>query len=277
LPEVPRAQSEPPSLPVPSTSPPASPAKEPVPPPPAVAEVPAPPVIPEELRTKHPGDTPMMRNWKTLGLSTALAAALAVPPAPALQAIDGPQGPQAAEKDKDKDKPDNSQTILKELRDLRAAFNKLDTELKDSLETLDKTTKLLIQGLRRDVNDLKSETAQIARMQTDMEGLRREITQMRQEIEALRGRVSPVQSSALYPPGSGAPPIGRIQLVNSYLFPMTVLVNNRAYRLAPGETRVIESVPAGPFTYQVLTVQPDVQTRALSANETFTINVYPRG
>jgi hypothetical protein len=272
---APSGPPEVPTLPAPTPAPPSA---VPEPPPAAVSETPRLAIVPDDLRSKHSGDTPMMRNWKTLGLSAALAAALAVPPAPALQAFDGPQASQAGDnKDKDKtDKADGAAAILKELRELKAAFEKIDTGLKESMDNLDKNTKVLIQGLRRDLNDLKSETTQIARMQTDMEALKREISQLRQEIETLRGRVAPVQSSALYPPAPGTP-TGRIQLINRYLTPMTIQVNTRAYRLQPGETRVIDAVPAGPFTYQVLTVQPDVQTRQLLANEVYTIDVYPRG
>jgi hypothetical protein len=64
--------------------------------------------------------------------------------------------------------------------------------------------------------------------------------------------------------------------VNTYTGPVTVIVNDRAYRLMPNETRTIENVPAGPFTFWVLNSQPFPQNRTLTPNEMFVISVFPQ-
>jgi hypothetical protein len=230
-------------------------------------------------RNQPARDTPMMRNWQALGLPALLAAALSVSPAHSGQ-LDGPQPAQAdqkqqkdstkeAETDKDA-KPD---IILKEVRALRDSVADLNKKVQEKLEDLDLRTKIRIEKVQGDVNGLRSATAPIGAMQSDLESLRRELAQLRQEVNSLRSGVS--TSSSLYPSAPTAP-TGRVQLVNTYPQQMTILLNNRAYRLLPGETRTVDAVPAGPFTYQVLGVQPEVQPRTLAANDTYTINVFPR-
>ena len=100
---------------------------------------------------------------------------------------------------------------------------------------------------------------------------------MRLDLDALKNRAPVSRESAYAPSASNSPSAatGRIRLVNTFLDPMTIVVNGRAYQVAPGDTRLVEAVPAGTFNYEVLGVQPRVD-RTLAANETFTITVHPR-
>ena len=63
--------------------------------------------------------------------------------------------------------------------------------------------------------------------------------------------------------------------MNTYASEVAVVLNRRAYYVPPGETRTIENVPAGNFTYEVLGIQQPV-TRTMSPDKIFTVRVYTR-
>lgn len=191
----------------------------------------------------------MMNEWKRFGLSALLA--LSVGTAPVLA------GP--IENPPDKPEPDKSAAILKQIQDLKDSIANLDKQIRKSLKTLETDTSVQVQNAQGDINALKDLVADLRR---DVEELRRRLPQ-------------PGTSASLYPPGTNG--TGRVRLVNTYMDPMTILVNNRSYRLAPGEAVVTGRLPAGTFTFQVLGVQLDMQTRTLAPNETYTITVFPRG
>lgn len=113
----------------------------------------------------------------------------------------------------------------------------------------------------------------IQKAQSDIEDLKRQVSQIRQDLDDLRRTVTTTRSSGYLTPQATS--TGRVRLVNTYLEPMTVVVNGKSYSVAPGEQRYTDALPAGTFTYEVLGVQA-LRDRTLSANETFTINIYPR-
>lgn len=143
----------------------------------------------------------------------------------------------------DSDKPKSTEDRL-------TAIEAQLKKVTDSLNAL-----LAIQKLQGDVNEMKDT---VARLQRD--------------LETMRGKMDSQTRTAFSPPIGGT---GRIRLLNQYSSPMTMVVNGISYRLDPGRERVLDAQPAGPFTYEVLGVQPAI-TRVLAANETFTIFVYPR-
>lgn len=187
----------------------------------------------------------MIHTWKMLGLQTILAGALAAAPAAA-----GPFENNLAQAEKD--------STAKQLAELKQSI--------DELRTLIKT--LSSDGLNA---NLKAEKAQ-----SDIEEMKKQLAQLRLDVEDLRKRLAtPSQVSAKYGPNGTAPATGRVRLVNTYLEPMTIIVNGKAYPVSPGEVRLTEALPAGSFSYEVLGVQA-LRNRSLAANETFTINVHPR-
>ena len=219
---------------------------EPIPvvPPPVVEAVRLPdlelaiPAKPEGILVprSQPGDSIMMRNWRLLGWPGLLAAALAATPAP-VQA--------QAEPDK------ITAPILKKLDEVQKS---LEAELK-KLTGFALDTDLKVNAANQDIVKLKEQVAQLSK-----------------DLAALKAQG--LTRVALSP--STATSTGKIRLVNLYPEQMAVIVNQTAYRLAPGETRLIDAQPAGAFSYQVLGAQSTVQNRSLVANETFTITVYPR-
>jgi hypothetical protein len=189
----------------------------------------------------------MVNTWKKLGMHIILATAVA--PAQAGQ-LDGP-GSTAQE-------PDKAAAIARQLEDLTKALNKLVEQLRDSETT----------------NNVRA-----ARSQKDLEELRGQIALLRKDLDELRNRSTASQpSTAFYAPGTA--PTGRLRLINTYTVPVSFIVNDQvSYPVAPGETRFTNPLPAGTFTYEVLgvgfgSIQSRV-SRALAANETFTIHVHP--
>jgi len=66
----------------------------------------------------------------------------------------------------------------------------------------------------------------------------------------------------------------RIELVNAWGSPVTVILDGTTYALRPGESRTVVK-RAGPFTYEVRDIQTRV-TREVKAAETYTIRIGPR-
>jgi hypothetical protein len=191
------------------------------------------------------GDSPMMRNWKLVSLHTLLAGVLAAAPT------------NAADTDGVTDLPG----IAKQLKEVKESLKSIkDTLNQDILSRKDQATQ----------TDLK-----IQKAQSEIKDLRTQIEQLQRDVVALSAspsRVSGYPANGVTPAAAG---LGRLRLVNNFAAPMTIAVNRMTYPLAPGETRIIEAVPAGKFTYEVLGVQPP-QERTLAVAETFTVTVFPR-
>lgn len=207
------------------------------------------------IPTRHHGDSPMMRNWKLLGLDLILVGALATPLAAGQR--DGPQ-----------DEANKEALVLKEVRDLKTSIDALTKAIK-SLQESSTTTGVQLQKTQEDINGLKRQVAQL--QQEEMDGLRRQIAQLLKDVDDLR--VKTARTSA-YQPQPPATPTGRVRIVNIFTVPATVIVNTRAYAVNPGTVVMSDPVPAGFFNYEVVGVQAMV-SRTLAANETFTITIHP--
>lgn len=190
----------------------------------------------------------MTPRWQMLGLFTVLAAALAVAPARAAD-------PELS-KLSDSQKLDR---LLDQVRDLRSAVTSLES-LRTEITGLETRTDLKVQGINDRINQIND---RIRRLEGDIEGLRG-------QLSAATTRTSGFAGPAAPPPATGT-----IRLRNTFPNDMSIVVNSISYQLAPGETRDIPAQPAGPFTYEVLGVQPR-KTVALDPGQTFTITVYPR-
>lgn len=141
-----------------------------------------------------------------------------------------------------------------------------------------------VDDVKKQLNDVPSEASVDAQIRkalaapaADIYALRQHVEQLQRDLANLRGPRTIARSSAY--PSNGTALVagsGRIRLVNLYPTQMTVVINERSYRLEPGADRIIDKQPAGTFLYQVLGVQPDLLARNLAANETYTITVFPR-
>ena len=67
---------------------------------------------------------------------------------------------------------------------------------------------------------------------------------------------------------------GRVVLVNLYPEELLFRINDKNYRVAPGTNLPVENVPAGTFTYEVISGFYGLlkhSTSPLASNETFTL------
>jgi gas vesicle protein len=147
-------------------------------------------------------------------------------------------------------------------------------DIKKINDKLDKLTKEL-QDLR---DGLKSEAIRekVATVDSKIDQLDQDIQTLKKDLRDVKRKVDGGTTTALRPEYDSATPRGmaRVRLINDHPEMMSVVVNGRAYRLSPGEERLVAVTP-GEFTYQVLNIQRDARTRTIDANETKTIRIYP--
>jgi hypothetical protein len=195
----------------------------------------------------------MTRTWRLLGLNTLLATMLTTA-APTVAVAAPPT---------DADKLD---AIQKQVDDLKASL----ADIKKSLA--------LLETINKRIDDLRAESnlgAQTARSQAD--DLKQQVAQLKTEIDTLRDRLGSATRVSGFAPSDTAPAAGtgRVEMINTYPGDITVTVNDRAYRLRPGEQTLSEPIPAGSFTYEVLGITPR-NSRLVAANRVFTIHVHPQ-
>lgn len=191
----------------------------------------------------------MTRTWKLLGVNAVLAGALAATPAIA-------QTPETPAK------PPDAATLAKQLDDLKKGVDALRDQVLGLAKDFDK-----------DRTERQSMEVRFQQALADLAELKKQMSQVRTDMDGMRSRST---TSGYTPaPPAGLSSAGRLRLINSYLEPVTVVVNSKAYPLQPGETRFTDQMAAGSFNYEVVGVQP-LQTRTLAPGETFTVTVYPR-
>jgi hypothetical protein len=225
----------------------------------------------------------MMRNWKLASLSSLLAVALASAPAPA-GGTDGVQPPT--------DKLKALEQGLEEMnKRLKKAFEQLGvdiTAIKDDVKTIkdnqaDADLKLL--DARGKVNALEKQYNQL---RLDIEALRKRIDLRlypppgdKEMLDRIEDRLTKIEQALklLQPPtvsklGPAAANTGRVVLVNAYTEELLFLVNGKAYRVAAGNTAVLDNLPAGQFTYEVISPTYGLRARNspfLEAGKSFII------
>jgi outer membrane murein-binding lipoprotein Lpp len=214
-----------------------------------------------DVRLSQLGDTPMIHEWKMFGLQTILAGAL-------VAATTG-VAPAEAPKGSTDEKKDDVAEQLKALQGQVKALNETVGALNGALA---KDFKRIDESISRLGNDVLASKDKAEKASTGVENLRSEVDRLRKELEALRTQVASGRTSN-YPQAQAS--TGRVRLVNTFTTPVTILVNNKAYEVMPGETRVTDALPAGTINYEVLGIQAARNTR-LDPNETLTINVYTR-
>jgi hypothetical protein len=245
----PRAESPPALAPVPAAEP--ARATEPEVPVAAAELTPMPVDAPDVL---HQGAIPMTRSWKMFGLQTVLAAVLATAPTVATA---------AEKKDKIKDLEDRLDKvgegltaiqlgIQKDIGILDGKVKKLEKQLADLQETLEEIRKDL--GTRRRTS---------AYPRDPLEDIARRLARLERALLP-RGRVA-----------QSPPEVGRILLTNNYSDDITFVVNRRMITLAPGSSRLLDGMPAGRFTYEVIWGggAGGRRTRTLTAGDTYRISV----
>jgi hypothetical protein len=203
------------------------------------------------LANLHRGESPMMSNWKAIGVPLLLAGALA--------ASDVVQAQDAA-------KPADTSDLKKQIDDINKKLPTID-QLKTSVLAIDNDLRDEIKGRREHNATVDSRLEQI---QNDVTALKSQMEQIRRDLETAKSRPA-TQISAFQ---SAAPTVGHVRLANTYFDTVRIVVNGKPYDVAPNTTMLADAVPAGNFTYEVVGVQAPL-TRAIAVNETFTISVHP--
>jgi hypothetical protein len=238
-------------------------------------------VNPLVYRESTPGDTPMLRNWKTLALCSLLTSAVLV------------QAPVLADEKAVLEKIDALQEsikksfdgVSKDMGDFKAEFKKI----RDSISTLED------DGVKQRL-DLANTNAKVKQIEGALEKIRGEVETLRlreptvaktgidkgsvDDIKAKLGsieqailRLQPSTSRvAMSPPAAST--TGRVVLVNLYPEELLYLINGKSYRVAPGANVPVDLVPAGSLNYEVISGTWGLRaknTTTLAPNETFTL------
>lgn len=129
-------------------------------------------------------------------------------------------------------------------------------------------------ALQRQIDELKKDNELLRQLVASL----RETSDVKQKLAALEQKVDAMARPKVQTRIAGAlPETGTIRLENRLNRVSTVVVDNLAYRLQPGEARELRSQPAGPFTYEVLVDgigSLGRATRNLNADSVFTIYAY---
>jgi hypothetical protein len=237
-PEPPELMREPATMEAQATpTPPAEPLQFPAGVPVVAEQAPA---VDLALSPTQPVESTMMRTWKTLGYQAILLAAFSAGPSVA--------APEDAGKT---DKPATAKDI----------------------EKLDKALQFMAENVAKDIKGLADTLNQnTKRTQEDIESLKQQLSALQKEVDALK-KAGP-QTTTAYRPATAK---GRLELVNDYPYAMDIVINETAYPVAPGMTRVINLPPGATFTYRIPAV-PGYQanrTRTLDGERPFKITVYP--
>jgi hypothetical protein len=182
------------------------------------------------FRDLHQGDTPMLRTWNTLKLSSLMAATLVMTPLPALAQAEIPQN------------------------DLKTLQESVDA-LSKKLDAMNADINKALAGTYADMKALKDAHMETKLKVAALEGAVKALTDvgiLKAEMDKLQGR-----GTVMYPPEknvANASPVstGRIQMANMYPEDMLFVVNGKTYKVAPFAIANLDNQPAGIFTYEVI-------------------------
>jgi hypothetical protein len=232
----------------------------------------------------------MTRNWKALGLTALLVAAVGT-----------------AHGRPDPEKPVNVQKQLEEieglLRTMSQNFERMGRDLKDVglrgaqatqdirdlqdrmtlLEQQLRSQRSMLRGLQsatQDLRDLQDRFASLEqRPQASDAGARRAFSYTPpQDLRDLEERLAAVERRFSFTPEAPRR-TGTLRLQNRSAFSATVRVNGNPFVVPAFETRLVPNVPTGTFDYEVSAdgfgvIQPTLR-RTLAPGETFIVYVNP--
>ena len=217
----------------------------------------------------------MIRTWKLLVLPAA--ATILFAGSTLVFAEEQAEGKAAVDKIKQAEKrlEGIEKRFTEALADVQQAMGQLESA-RARVEHLGKQ----LADAKNDLNQLRGDGASGTTTtqalyppeQASMEAIVKRLAKIEQDLARL---TNPPRVS-LYP-APPPPPTGRLRLINDAAEEMQFVINGRSYRVAPGMAQVIDQMPAGPFTYEV--VSPTWGLRGsrsptLSAGETFTLTAH---
>jgi hypothetical protein len=163
-------------------------------------------------------------------------------------------------------------------------LNRLKTtteEIRDDLAALKAViTGNSAAGMKDGVIDrLKTLDEQVRRLELRLaqidDKLSQMVTRTAGSSPVTSGTNSSIPQPMAGPSSPGAGPKGFVRLVNEYSVEVSLLLNGRAHRLTPGETRTVE-VPSGDYTYELLQASTPSQpvTSKIKDGETITLRIH---
>jgi hypothetical protein len=230
----------------------------------------------------HRGDTPMIRNWKLFELAAVMAVAV---PSPILLA--GGNGT----------KDTDTKAILEMIKEVKTQV----AEVKKQVDAMDRCLGGALKNVANEVAAIKGDITPLTGLSLKMKHLNESFAGLKTELEKFKPAVptdrvtledvkdvkdrlaniekvltrlqtEPQTRTSLSPPAT-AP--GKIMLTNNYTDKLLFQINDQQVFVQPGQSHVLEGVPAGPFTYKVFAPQQgwsQPQNRTLEPNRTFTLS-----
>jgi hypothetical protein len=104
--------------------------------------------------------------------------------------------------------------------------------------------------------------------------LSRQLADLQGKLERMLAEVKRLQVTQANLAPAREPAMGKLELVNAWTGPVTIVVDGVAYPLPAGKSLSLTR-PPGDFTYEVSQIQAPV-TRKLAAGQTFSIRVAPQ-
>ncbi len=264
------------------------------------------PVVYVTPQTLHRGETPMMRNWKTLTMYSLLsAAAVTLAPSPIVfaddkkapieekkaPAIDGAallEGLRAEIKKLENgplaDLAAKVKGVGDDVLDIKKSVDKLKSEV-GSLQTSQLSQKLQLDHQKKELELLADEVRSLRKKlladggppPTDKAALEEMVKTMKAIQEAIAKLHANDTSKriALSPPETNAATAGKVMLQNFYTEELLFVVNNVGYRVPAGKSRLVENLPLGTVQYLVHSDRwgplQNRSTTLTAAQNTFTV------
>jgi hypothetical protein len=153
--------------------------------------------------------------------------------------------------------------------DEKSDVEKLKTDLKkanDKIDDLEKQVKKLTElltGKKDDLGPIPTEPGAVA-----------EIARLKDRIKTLEDELKGLKGQTSLRPGTvpEAKPKGIVKVVNEYPVEISIVINDKSYRVAPN-TKLDVEVPAGDFTYQLLQSGAAATRSVIKEKETVTLRI----
>ena len=143
-------------------------------------------------------------------------------------------------------------------------------DLQRAIDSLEKATAEL-KNARKDLADVQSLHHRVIRAESEATVLRVELADLKKRVESQS--VTALKPYSPTPTSTSFRGMGRVRFINEHPNEMTVAVNGLAYRLTPGQEKLIPVTP-GAYTYQVLQIHTSPRIRQITADETKTFTIY---
>lgn len=148
-----------------------------------------------------------------------------------------------------------------------APEKKPETATLENIHSQLKDLQLSIQAIKSVDHDSK-----LLKIEAELIILKDQISRLEQAINKL----SSTRVAASFNPTA----TGTIKIANTSYSNASVIINGKVYKVQANQTLPVPNVNSGDFTYEVLAdgfgIIQKQTTRSLAANETFTINIYPK-